>query len=147
MWSCEKQTLQGQRDMKGVWGPVLAVHSIIVCVCVSVWDPDGLYWGYLERRKESYCLGNGLALKNLLTLLHPSRKTLLHKMLSYCIASCQTSSMQVWFSLGGRESWRKRNKRGEWESLKKRDRGAMQWKPVYAFAFTLLRKKSLPNEC
>lgn len=38
MWLCEKQTLQGQRDMKGVLGAVLAVHSVIVCVreCVCL---------------------------------------------------------------------------------------------------------------
>lgn len=36
MLPCEKQTLRGQRDMKGVFGSALAVHSVIVCVSSCV---------------------------------------------------------------------------------------------------------------
>lgn len=43
VWFCEKQTLRGQRDTEGVLGAVLAVHSVIVCVSVCMWSPDGLY--------------------------------------------------------------------------------------------------------
>lgn len=43
VWLCEKQTLQGQGDMEGVLEEVLAVHSVIVCVCMCMWDPDELH--------------------------------------------------------------------------------------------------------
>lgn len=43
--------------MEGVLEEVLAVHSVIVRVCMCMWDPDELML-LGEEEKESCCLGN-----------------------------------------------------------------------------------------